>query len=103
MKTSFKRLTLNQKSHICNDNEGSFTCACNTGYDLSSGRYCNDQNECSQSNDCPQHSTCSNTDGSYECACHEGYKYIDDSSPPYCANINECTEGTHNCEQRCTG
>ena len=102
MKTSFKLLTFNQQSHICNDNEGSFTCACNTGYSLSSGRYCYDQNECSQANACPQHSTCSNTDGSYECTCHEGYI----KSGSNCANKNECTDGTHNCDpvsERCIG
>ena len=99
MKTSFKRLTLNQKSHICNDNEGSFTCACNSGYYLSVGRYCYDENECSRAGACPQHSTCSNNDGSYECTCHEGYI----KSGSHCANKNECNDESHNCNQRCKG
>ena len=72
----FKPFTFNQCSHICNDNEGSFTCACNTGFDLSSGRYCNDKIECNQQNACPQHSNCYNTIGSYGCTCHRIYKTL---------------------------
>ena len=35
-----------RKSHICNDNDGSYTCECNSGYVLSQNRYCNNINEC---------------------------------------------------------
>ena len=90
-------LTFNQKSQICNDNEGSFTCACNSGYYLyGSDRDCFDVNECNQKHACPQHSDCNNTIGSYGCTCHEGYHM---SSASNCTNINECTTGTHNCSQ----
>ena len=36
-----------QKSQICNDNTGSYTCACNSGYSLSSDNLgCSNINEC---------------------------------------------------------
>ena len=64
-----------------------------------SSHLCSDDIECNQSNVCPQHSTCYNTVGSYGCTCHEGYY----KTGTTCSNENECTLGTHNCEQKCTG
>ena len=75
----------------------SFTCACNSGYYLyDSDRHCSDVIECNQPHACPQHSDCYNTIGSYGCTCHEGYHK---SSASRCSNINECSNGTHNCSQ----
>ena len=50
----------------CHNTKGSFTCACDMGYQLSNNTLCIDVNECSYDNGgCLM--TCLNTEGSYSC------------------------------------
>ena len=84
---------INRKSQICNDNDGSYNCACNAGWYLGSdNRECYNVNECDEGNhQCPQNSQCIDNTGSFDCKCNTGY------SGESCLNINECTAGTHTC------
>nr|XP_039251530.1 serine-rich adhesin for platelets-like [Styela clava] len=57
----------------CQNIEGSFTCACKTGY-TGSGVTCADIDECSlNTHDCHNQSSCSNNNGSFTCTCLSGY------------------------------
>ena len=50
-----------------------------------------------------QNSECNNIDGDHFCTCVDGY-YSTNNDISVCANIDECAEGTHNCnvDARCT-
>jgi len=58
---------------MCTNTEGSFTCACRSGY-KGDGKTCKDINECEGVNDCDVNAMCTNTEGSFTCACRSGYK-----------------------------
>uniref|UniRef100_A0A0G4GEP7 EGF-like domain-containing protein n=1 Tax=Chromera velia CCMP2878 TaxID=1169474 RepID=A0A0G4GEP7_9ALVE len=90
----------------CTNTDGSFTCACNTGYndDLSggvAGVSCSDADECTTSvhNCASGAATCTNSAGSFTCACNTGYN--DNLSGGVagvsCSDKQECTGGLHNC------
>ncbi|RKH14836.1 hypothetical protein D7V97_01700 [Corallococcus sp. CA053C] len=88
----------------CNDNAtctntvGSFTCACNAGYE-GDGVTCADVNECAAGTDnCNDNATCTNTAGSFTCACNAGYE----GDGVTCADVNECAAGTDNCNDNAT-
>ena len=69
-------------SQICINNNGSYTCTCHNGYQLSNDNHaCTDIDECSiiDNGGCEQ--TCMNTVGSYTCLCASGYNLI---SRKYC-------------------
>nr|XP_026690224.1 fibrillin-1-like isoform X1 [Ciona intestinalis] len=72
--------------HTCNNNEGSYTCTCNTGYHSSTTTTCVDTNECVSGHECDQQ--CTNNEGSYTCSCGTGY--LLDSNGKACNDINEC-------------
>ncbi|XP_048248036.1 protein NEL-like isoform X2 [Haliotis rufescens] len=78
----------------CTNTDGSFTCKCKDGYD-GDGVKCTD---CTvNGNECLNDGTCDippgETDGT--CSCKNGY------SGPLCADdIDECTDGTHNCHAK---
>ena len=61
----------------CTNTDGSFTCACDIGYeevDPINGIDCSDIDECTElTDDCDVDATCTNTDGSFTCACNEGF------------------------------
>jgi hypothetical protein len=77
----------------CFNNVGSYTCACNTGYN-GSGIGCTDLNECTLNADtCAVHAVCNNNAGSFTCACNTGYT----GNGSQCDNINECLAGDDNC------
>ena len=60
-------------SQVCNNQDGSFTCSCNSGFTLEGGNACQDINECASSNGgCIQ--VCTNTNGSFVCSCNSGYR-----------------------------
>ena len=81
-------------SAVCTDTFGSFTCACNEGYQ-GNGKVCRDINECVYSSSCPfESSTCINTQGSFLCECKKGF-YLDGSSCTACpANLTTPTSGS---------
>ncbi|XP_073910806.1 low-density lipoprotein receptor-related protein 2-like isoform X2 [Castor canadensis] len=61
-------------SHICYQSPAGPVCACEPGFQLeSSGRICQDVDECQESGFLPCSQSCINTKGSYICTCHHGY------------------------------
>ncbi|XP_077972829.1 uncharacterized protein LOC120338513 [Styela clava] len=72
----------------CTNNQGSFACDCNPGYD-GDGMTCEDINECDQETDtCDTHASCSNTEGSHECACND--QYMGSGQADDCTNVLTC-------------
>ena len=66
-------------SQICINTNGSYTCTCDNGYQLSNDNHtCNDINECTiiHNGGCEQ--TCLNTNGSFACSCTSGYQLLSD-------------------------
>eukprot|EP00916_Digyalum_oweni_P020616 GHVL01034347.1.p1 GENE.GHVL01034347.1~~GHVL01034347.1.p1 ORF type:complete len:448 (+),score=56.30 GHVL01034347.1:1287-2630(+) len=64
---------------------------------------CIDINECLNLTNpvCGSDSTCINLPGHYECICASGYKAEGERHSRKCIDIDECSEGTHNCHQFC--
>jgi hypothetical protein len=57
----------------CTNAPGSFSCACNGGFQ-GTGVLCTDIDECAlASDDCDVNATCTNTAGSFSCACNPGF------------------------------
>ncbi|XP_078678345.1 uncharacterized protein LOC144914402, partial [Branchiostoma floridae x Branchiostoma belcheri] len=57
----------------CTDTDGSFTCACNSGYS-GDGFTCTDDDECTDgTHNCSPDASCANTNGSFTCTCNTGY------------------------------
>ena len=74
----------------CENNDGSFSCSCNEGYNGDGTNTCEgkqalyyttwlngrshvlDTNEC-DSDPCTMNAACDNTDGSFSCSCFEGF------------------------------
>uniref|UniRef100_A0A0G4F227 Uncharacterized protein n=1 Tax=Chromera velia CCMP2878 TaxID=1169474 RepID=A0A0G4F227_9ALVE len=84
----------------CTNTTGSFSCACNVGFN-GTGVVCSDIDECSSGiHDCHGNANCTNTQGSFGCACVSGYSDV--SGGGYqgvdCADLDECTVGSHNCD-----
>ncbi|XP_035694495.1 mucin-like protein [Branchiostoma floridae] len=82
----------------CTNTEGSFTCACNTGYS-GDGTTCSDIDEC-QTNNGGCDRICSNSAGSYACSCDVGFRLQNDKHT--CEDIDECAGPTNGCQQSCT-
>ena len=76
----------------CNDNDGSFDCACNSGY-------AGDGVDC-KATSCP-----AKAEGDPKCACYKGYEGTltwDDDKDTWtgeCTNIDECKTETDNCHE----
>ncbi|XP_064597770.1 mucin-like protein, partial [Liolophura sinensis] len=77
----------------CNNTEG---CVCSSGWE---GTHCEkDVKECDDKSKCDQEKLCVELLGSHRCDCPPGKKMLTNET---CANINECSEGTHECAQIC--
>ena len=77
----------------CLDNEESYTCSCQSGFNVS-GLSCSNIDECQTgSHDCASNSSCIDTVGSYYCTCNQGYS----GNGTICENINECAIGPYHC------
>ncbi|KAK2180194.1 hypothetical protein NP493_455g01025 [Ridgeia piscesae] len=69
---------------------GGYTCRCVDGYQ-GDGYFCADENECeSNSTECHDNATCTNTPGSYTCKCANGFW----GNGYYCEDKDECQLGT---------
>ncbi len=86
----------------CADTVGSFTCACNEGFE-GNGVTCDDVDECVLgTHDCGENTACLNIEGSFLCECEEGYATFNDGP---CEEVDECLfGGLNNCnlEATCT-
>ncbi|XP_012517291.1 PREDICTED: growth arrest-specific protein 6 isoform X2 [Propithecus coquereli] len=84
-------------SQVCQNQPGSFHCACYSGFALSAdGRTCQDIDECADPGACGE-ARCANLPGSYSCLCDEGFAYS--SQDKACRDVDECLQGR--CEQAC--
>ena len=85
----------------CLNTDGSYTCECNRGYNLSTdGLRCVDIDECAQSNNACKYK-CKNELGSYHCECPNGYKVDTDGTT--CYDGNNCTYNHVDCQRHCKG
>ena len=56
----------------CTNTDGSYTCACDTGY-IGDGFMCTNVNECDDPTSCHENATCEDTPGSSICTCLVGF------------------------------
>jgi hypothetical protein len=87
-------------NEICIEAEGSYSCACATGFVESEGSgdegECVDFTECQYGYDQNDRAICTGSNeicveqiGFYGCACNSGYTMVDEA----CEDDNECMEG----------
>jgi hypothetical protein len=82
----------------CTNTVGSFTCACNPGYE-GDGVACVDIDECATDTDnCSGDASCTNTAGSFSCACNAGYT----GDGVTCTDVDECATGNGGCSTDAT-
>ncbi|EDV26971.1 uncharacterized protein TRIADDRAFT_54443 [Trichoplax adhaerens] len=88
-----------QCNQTCINEEGTYTCECQSGYMLESdNRGCLDIDECAiGSHNCSDDAICINQPGSYDCICKSGY--LGDGRN--CTEINECKINNGQCNQIC--
>eukprot|EP00961_Rhodomonas_salina_P037410 502566-Rhodomonas_salina.1 len=75
---------------VCTNTNGSFTCACETGYE-GNGTSCTpmDTSACAVgAHNCDVNAVCTNTNGSFTCACSAGWESSDNGVT--CTEVEEC-------------
>ncbi|XP_013862624.1 hemicentin-1 isoform X1 [Austrofundulus limnaeus] len=91
-------------SHSCNNIMGGFTCACPSGFSISTEtNTCHDIDECSQgSHMCHFHQQCINTVGTYRCQARCGSGFKPSITGTSCEDVDECQESTISpCQHQC--
>uniref|UniRef100_A0A3Q0R509 C-type lectin domain-containing protein n=1 Tax=Amphilophus citrinellus TaxID=61819 RepID=A0A3Q0R509_AMPCI len=76
------------KDGICINTQGSYTCACKSGYEMVDGG-CRDVDECAHRK-CEH--ICLNTIGSFSCYCKDGFTLSEDGHS--CEDVNECVNNS---------
>ncbi|KAK7483627.1 hypothetical protein BaRGS_00025180, partial [Batillaria attramentaria] len=92
--------TICGSDQVCHNTRGSYTCDCLDGYRKNTHGVCEDIDECapgSMLNTCGPQEECVNVPGTFYCTCGAGYTSINGE----CADVDECSGGTSNCEQIC--
>ena len=87
--------------HTHADTNGSYTCACNHGYE-GSGVHCTNTNECTSTNNlhnCGIHANCTDTNGSFVCFCNQTGYGVSAPNALDCWDTDECEAETHNCSR----
>ncbi|XP_068166004.1 hemicentin-1 [Antennarius striatus] len=91
-------------SHACNNIMGGFTCACPSGFTISTEtNACQDIDECSQgSHLCHYDQECVNTVGTYRCRAKCGPGFKPSVTGTSCEDVDECLEsGVSPCQHQC--
>eukprot|EP00961_Rhodomonas_salina_P220311 2978560-Rhodomonas_salina.1 len=109
------QISFPQVHATCENTDGSFTCACNAGYNGTghgSVSSCIDVDECGTTDNCDANAECANTIGSFTCTCggsgSEPLHFVDsgvgnDAGKGTSCREDVCISGNHTCsaDSRC--